>query len=131
DVIGSSLRIDGGSYTLENSIIYDPDPGVTASMTGVTGIENCLVVNSSDGLNQFTQSLVAFPNFIDVANRDYHVRGHSEAADLCPETPNSLTKDFEGQNIWDDPSQVNIFGFRDAGADETYLSDTIFASGFD
>ena len=131
DVIGSSLRIDSGSYTLENSIIYDPDPGVIASITGVTGTENCLVVNSSDGLNQFTQSLVAFPNFIDVANRDYHVRGHSEAADLCPETPNSLTKDFEGQNIWDDPSQVNIFGFRDAGADETYLSDTIFASGFD
>ena len=50
---------------------------------------------------------------------------------MCDEV-SSLWPDFEGQPFgYDDPNQANLIGASDAGADESYLSDTIFAHGFD
>ncbi len=70
-------------------------------------------------------------DFVDSANRDYHLAETSPAIDMCADST-SWTVDIDGQSwAFDDPNVINAQGPFDAGADETYASDIIFMNNFD
>ncbi|MCB1586900.1 MAG: hypothetical protein KDI52_11495, partial [Xanthomonadales bacterium] len=70
------------------------------------------------------------PQFVNRANRDYHIAATSPVRDLCDASDLLFGKDMDFENRgWDDPT---ISGDPyDVGADETYASDIIFEDGFE
>ena len=129
--MNASIYLNGGdTYRLENSIIYEPIVGTGATITGISGTEECLVLNNDSGFNRLTDSIVGNPIFFDEINHDYHLMADSPAIDLCEKHSFSLSFDIDGDRIWDDPNIINAMGFRDAGADESMMGDVIFLDSF-
>ncbi|MDJ1139120.1 hypothetical protein, partial [Marinicella marina] len=98
---------------------------------------DCNLVNETDSLSSanglsFITNRLAL-NFIDPANGNYRIGQPSAAVDLCAEVNfNSSPVDFEGDFLgFDDVAFPDVSGPYDAGADESYLSDVIFANGFE
>jgi hypothetical protein len=86
-------------------------------------------INNVDFNQQNIQSTV--DHFADSANRNYHLNANSPAIDLCASNTSS-SDDMDGQTWgFDDPNVANIHGVFDAGADEYYGSDVIFADRFE
>ena len=73
------------------------------------------------------------PEFVDRANRDYHLNGNnSPAIDYCYSLngDNGYDIDFQDRG-WDDPLLSNFLGTIDLGADEERSNDFIFDNSFE
>jgi len=122
---------EDSSLSLLNSIAYEPDSGNLFSPAKGTVVVDCLLAHedsSYDGDNV----LVADPEFVDRLAGDYHLKPQSSAIDLCSEVPLLSPIDIDDElRGWDDNQSANGFGFYDAGADESYLSDVIYENNFE
>ncbi|MFC3193418.1 hypothetical protein ACFODZ_04075 [Marinicella sediminis] len=129
----------GATMDVEYSIITDASADVLESFNDsgqpVFSSYKCSVlheiqsISGADINTQNVQSVV--DHFVDSAGRDYHLDPASPAVDLCADST-SWNVDIDGQD-WalDDPDVANLHGAFDAGADETYRSDVLFADDFD
>ncbi len=137
---GSAMLVAAFSATLivDRSIVMDAAVNVLDVINGagdpVGAFFRCGLVHENSSLA--SASLVsnyfvtANPGFVDPGNGDYRILAGADAVDMCS-TPSDLWPDFEGQpRGFDDPTLGNIDGAVDAGADESYLADVIFYSGF-
>ncbi|GJM10639.1 MAG: hypothetical protein DHS20C11_29150 [Lysobacteraceae bacterium] len=133
DVTTATLGVsDGGGaadVSILNSILLGQ--GLTpVSYIGMPTTNNdCLLV---DEQGQLTGTIIfsVDPQFVDRANANYHLSAVSPGIDMCSDS-GGPRHDYEAQSRgWDDPTIGNVGGAFDVGADESYLSDTVFASGF-
>ncbi|MCX7554924.1 hypothetical protein OS175_13675 [Marinicella sp. S1101] len=120
------------SLTLLNSIVHDPGSGnLFGPDNGPISI-NCLIAHEA---NSYLggQVSVLDPGFVDRLAGDFHLSSDSFAIDLCDgiALTQLLDIDVEARG-WDDPTQINASGTHvlDAGADESYANDIIFADSF-
>jgi predicted outer membrane repeat protein len=93
------------------------------------------LINASDALAGGAFLVVDNPIFLDRANFNYLLAGNSPAIDYChtPTYTDVLRKDIQYENRGlDDPftEDLSAFTFYDLGADESYINDVIFKSGF-
>ena len=137
-------RLDFTNMTLNiySSIIHDVNSGTL--FDGNTGFMasdlDCIIAHDLVFLNTMiaTNTLNENPQFVNSAQRDYHLNSIlSPAVDFCV-LHNTLgdIRDMDGQlRGWDDNlvanNQGNPLMVYDAGADETYDNDIIFANDFE
>ena len=137
-------RLDFTNMTLNiySSIIHDVNSGTL--FDGNTGFMasdlDCIIAHDLVFLNTMiaTNTLNENPQFVNSAQRDYHLNSIlSPAVDFCV-LHNTLgdIRDMDGQlRGWDDNlvgnNQGNSLMVYDAGADETYDNDIIFANDFE
>ena len=139
NVVSAIFGIDsasGGNSTLYSSIVhetggspvpvYDTNPGTIAN--------DCVIAHETTSFTPTFATIIDDPQFIDRANRDYHISNTSPAIDYCDtvNTDAANYKDIDNQDRgWDDPTVSNNLGPYDIGADETYANDIIFKNGFE
>lgn len=124
------------SFKLYSSIVYDSVSGnVMAAGAGGTVDVDCLIAHELTSVPSATRSVVDNPEFIDAADRNFHINSAlSPAVDYCDDSKTgTVMKDIDYEvRGWEDPYVPgNIFGPFDVGADETYENDVIFKNGFD
>ncbi|MCF6286805.1 MAG: hypothetical protein L3K26_16685 [Candidatus Hydrogenedentes bacterium] len=119
------------SITLSNSIIdnYDEDV-IDFSGVGFSTLTNCLIVNEDISIAGFP--LNGMPvGYKNIAENDFRLSAQSLARDFC-NTAGGSTLDADNEiRGWDDPTTTNMAGNFDAGADESYFGDVIFANNFE
>lgn len=121
----------GGTSELYSSIVHDSSPVYAPSPGSIA--TDCDIVHETASIPGVTgYTIIDDPEFIDRANRDYHIDNNlSPAVDYCG--GNSIDfKDMDFEDLgWDDPTVNNLYGPFDVGADETYGNDIIFKDGFE
>ena len=124
--IGSSVTLN-----LQSSIIHDADSGNLVNATSGTINSNCVMAHEITSFSG-TNNVLDDPEFIDRANRDYHLDASSDspAIDYCTVFPNSLNKDIDYQERgYDDLSLSNNIGTYDLGADESFSKTFLTVGG--
>lgn len=120
---------DGGALNVYTSILADHGP--FASVGGVTIYGDCLMVETTEGMTEFTATMVGVdPRFRDPAGGDLHLRPDSPAIDSCDAgvySPVDIDFDLDARGF-DSPMHVDEIGRFDRGADESPL---LFANGFE
>lgn len=118
---------------VSNSIIYNSSiPQMIAADNEGTIAYSCILANSVEN-GAINIGATNYSNlFVDVAGFNLRLREHAYAIDFCddlttPPTANDLQNYARG---YDDPTEGDIFGVFDAGANE-YFIDLIFADSFD
>ena len=122
----------GASSTLnlQSSIIHDINSGNVVNSTLGTIQSNCVMAHETASFTG-TNNVVDDPEFIDRANRDYHLNANnSPAIDFCDELPTLLNKDIDFQERgFDNLSLSNFIGPYDIGADESYAKTFLTVGG--
>ncbi len=140
NAVAATLRALNSDIFIYNSILFEPVTNLLANVISSTIEVNCAVVDNEYGLTG-SDYIIDDPEFVDDLNDDYHIKASSPAIDLCgtltariqhKSMPGPLV-DIDAQiSNWDDPNVDNATPGEayDAGSDESYLGDTIFANGF-
>jgi hypothetical protein len=121
--------LDGSAYVVD-SIFFEPNTNLLANIINPSPsvTMDCLLVDNDFGVQNLTNSVIGAANFKDKTNNDFHLLANSPGIDMCS---SGYYKDIDLQDAgWDDPSQINLLGPFDAGADESYAGDVIFADEF-
>lgn len=120
---------DGGVLNMYTSILVDHGP--FESVGGVTIYGDCMMVDTTQGMTEFTATMVGVdPRFRDPAGGDLHLRPDSPAIDSCDSlvyAPVDIDFDLDPRGF-DSPMHANEIGPFDRGADESPL---LFADGFE
>lgn len=125
---------DPGTVLLMNSsIIDDVNSGpVIAFGLGGSGFIGafCVMAHEISSLTGASNT-VDDPEFVDRANRDYHLSNTSPAIDYCNNLTTASNKDMDFQSHgWDNPDLSDFMGPFDIGADENF-SKNYFTIGSD
>ena len=118
---------------VQGNIIDDASTGDVIEISGENETTfRCLVVHESKSFSG-NNILTGDPDFVNRAQRDYHIKPSSPAVDICSTESLIFDYDIDGEfHAWDDPNTpFTKFIIADAGADETYASDIIFKDGFE
>ena len=131
---GSVFNIDvalNSSMALTNSIVHDSGSGnLFGGVSGTLDI-SCLLAHEDSSFSG-QQVVIDDPQFINRLAGDYHLDPNSSAIDMCQSIPMIRPLDIDAETRgWDDPENPNGAGIYDAGADESYVNDVIFADGFE
>ena len=126
------FRVDNAGLRVISSIVFDPSTGPLRSAAGSnTTAYDCLVTHDSSAPG--TNVSIGNPQFINRGAGDLHINGFlSLATDACDDANFTVLFDYDGdRRPYDDPFNPNNVGSWDIGADETVLSDVIYANGFE
>ena len=118
---------------VQGNIIDDASTGEVIATSGQNNTTfACSVVHESKTFSG-SNILIADPDFVNRAQRDYHINPSSPAVDMCNLNSLLFDYDIDGQfHAWDDPNTpFTGLLIADAGADETYASDIIFKDDFE
>lgn len=125
---------NSSKISLHNSIVHNVDDVLVNISADENFLISCVVVNETNTVSGIGVDVYE-PGFIDRINHDYHLSSVSAAIDSCdPLSQNlyTLLQDIDGElRPWDDNQIVNYLGIADAGADESYINDTIFKNSFE
>ena len=115
---------------LQSSVIHDVNSGNIINATPGTINSNCVMAHELESFSG-PNSVVDDPEFIDRANRNYHLNAsNSPAVDFCTEFPTNLNKDIDFQERgYDNLSLSNFLGTYDLGADESYARTFLTVGG--
>jgi len=124
------IQAASSTLNLQSSIIHDIASGNVVNANSGTIISHCVMsheLTSFSGLNNVLDD----PEFVDRANRDYHLdAGISPAIDYCEIYPTLLNKDIDYQERgFDNLSLSNFLGTYDLGADESYAKTYLTVGG--
>lgn len=115
-----------------NSIIHNSGVDIYQAETQGQLTADCLLVHEDMSFtgNNIT---VGNPDFINRIGGNYRLANTSPAIDMCAATPVTVSLfDIDGQTRgYNDPAVMNVDGPFDAGADEVFYNDLIFADGFE
>jgi hypothetical protein len=138
DIINSThmIRFDnsgGNSLRLTNSIVDEPGTLTVYATGGMDVVADYVLTNDGTTLPSPPSVIVGTPDFVDLANGDYHLAPGSLGIDFAP-AAGGVDLDGRTRDI-DIPTRPNVFGPRDLGAYEVQLScsrvDTIYCDGFE
>jgi len=130
--LGARIRVD-------NSLLFDAvDVLEVIDINGsdTQTIFDCVMAHEistlSGAVGNSFQVLRSGLSFVDPGAGDYRIGASSAAIDLCSDVNSAFSVDFEGQALgYDDPATGELFGAFDAGSDEYYLIDAVFADRFE
>ena len=139
DIINSThvIRFDnsgGNALFLSNSIIDEPGTLTLYATGGMDVVADYVLTNDGSTLPSPPSVLVGTPDFVDLANGDYHLAPGSLGIDFAP-AAGGVDLDDRTRDV-DIPTLPNFFGPRDIGAYEVQLTcsravDTIYCDGFE
>jgi len=126
---GNNVIHTQSSFTLNDSIVAENKP--TLEYAGpIGGLSlNYILSNDVSTLSACVGCFTGDPQFVSVADRDYHLQSTSPALDHAPVTP-GLDLDLDGKPRNTDLPVPNVNGPSDLGAYERQPDDRIFANGF-
>lgn len=138
DIINSThmIRFDnwgGNTLHLTNSIVDEPGTLTVYAAGGMEVVADYVLTNDGTTLPSPPSVLVGTPDFVDLANGDYHLAPGSLGIDFAP-AAGGVDLDGRTRDV-DIPTLPNLFGPRDIGAYEMQPTcshpDTIYCNGFE
>jgi len=138
DIINSQyvIRFDntsGNVLTISNTIIDEPGT-LSLFNPGIDLFVDYVLTNDTSTLPTQVDVVLGEPDYVDLANGDYHQTATSLGVDFAPAAGGV---DLDGNPRDVDLPVANFFGARDLGAYETQrtfscgAADTIFCDGFE
>ena len=123
----------GNSLSLTNSIIDEPGTLTLSTPDTIDLTADNLVTNDGTTLPAKPSIVLGEPQYVDLANHDYHLMPTSLGVDFAP-AAGGVDLDGRARDI-DLPVKPDFLGPRDLGAYEVQpscgVNDTIFCNGFD